>query len=118
MVAASVDAAHTLLFSGFGMSYYFAFIRRFSYRDPWYGLFLSSFTLTVSPSQATHTAFSAPCHQQLLDAFFWYRADDTPDRHLPCDSTNLYFTKIVVSFAVFSQVTHTYRVWVRAWVRG
>ena len=76
---------------GFSMSYYFAFVRRFSYRDPWYGLFLTSFTLT-----------------QLLDAFFWATATSTerPDDvdTVPCTNVNLYFTKIVVSLAVFSQV--------------
>lgn len=70
---------------GFAMSYYFAFVRKYSYRDPWYGLFLSSFTLT-----------------QLLDGFFWSMADEKGD--VECNATNLYFTKIVVSMAVFSQV--------------
>eukprot|EP00322_Chrysochromulina_rotalis_P015528 CAMPEP_0115857042 /NCGR_PEP_ID=MMETSP0287-20121206/15369_1 /TAXON_ID=412157 /ORGANISM="Chrysochromulina rotalis, Strain UIO044" /LENGTH=224 /DNA_ID=CAMNT_0003311245 /DNA_START=72 /DNA_END=746 /DNA_ORIENTATION=- len=69
------------------MSYYFAFIRRHSYRDPWYGAFLTSFTLT-----------------QLLDAFFWFTARGSPDEEVPCTSSNLYFTRYVVSVAVFSQV--------------
>ena len=73
---------------GFGMSYYFAFVRKHSYRDPWYGLFLTSFTLT-----------------QLLDAFFWYRAHDSElSQSVPCDATNLIFSKVVVSLAIFSQV--------------
>jgi len=72
---------------GFGMSYYFAFIRMHSYRDPWYGLFLTSFTLT-----------------QLLDAFFWFKASSNPGGTVPCDTENMLFTKVVVSAAVFSQV--------------
>lgn len=85
---------------GFGMSYYFAFVRKYSFRDPWYGLFLSSFTLT-----------------QLLDAFFWSMADEHGD--VECNTKNVYFTKIVVSAAVFSQViaitlypSHSSRPWV------
>jgi hypothetical protein len=69
------------------MSYYFAFVRKHSYRDPWYGLFLTSFTLT-----------------QLLDSFFWWSSRSTLDGSVPCDNVNLYFTKIVVSAAIFSQV--------------
>ena len=72
---------------GLGMSYYFAFIRKHSYRDPWYGLFLTSFTLT-----------------QLMDAFFWYSSRTSLDGEVPCDATNKYFTKIIVSAAIFSQV--------------
>ena len=81
---------------GFGMSYYFAYVRRYTYRDPWYGLFLFSFTLT-----------------QLLDAYFWWRGESTTgqddmldedNNNIPCDLENKLFTKIVVSFAVFFQV--------------
>eukprot|EP00658_Telonema_sp_P-2_P080690 TRINITY_DN8084_c0_g1_i1.p1 TRINITY_DN8084_c0_g1~~TRINITY_DN8084_c0_g1_i1.p1 ORF type:complete len:352 (-),score=94.36 TRINITY_DN8084_c0_g1_i1:429-1373(-) len=85
---------------GFGMSYYFARVRLWSSRDPWYGLFLTSFTVT-----------------QLLDAFFWSLADGA-DHTVRCDPANLYFTKIVVSAAVFSQVfvitvfpSHLSRAW-------
>merc|ERR1711871_1757420 len=81
----SLDVSLGAAVYGFSMSYYFARIRKHSYRDPWYGLFLCSFTLT-----------------QLLDAFFWHRA--APDGSVPCDATNLFFTKGVVSTAVFSQV--------------
>lgn len=44
--------------------------------------------------------------QQLLDAFFWATATERPDDvdTVPCTKMNLYFTKIVVSLAVFSQV--------------
>lgn len=83
----SLDVSLGAAVYGFSMSYYFARIRKHSYRDPWYGLFLCSFTLT-----------------QLLDAFFWWRAKDTVDGSVPCDDVNLFFTKAVVSVAVFSQV--------------
>ena len=72
---------------GFAMSYYFAFVRRHSYRDPWYGAFLTSFTTT-----------------QLLDAFFWHSAEGTPDHEVPCTAGNLAFSRFVVSSAVFFQV--------------
>eukprot|EP01062_Namystynia_karyoxenos_P024046 TRINITY_DN19331_c0_g1_i1.p1 TRINITY_DN19331_c0_g1~~TRINITY_DN19331_c0_g1_i1.p1 ORF type:complete len:270 (+),score=91.53 TRINITY_DN19331_c0_g1_i1:73-810(+) len=59
--------------------------RAYSYRDSWYGLFLLSFTLT-----------------QFLDAFFWWYKGEKGQ--VPCDSVNLYFTKVVVSAAIFFQV--------------
>ena len=90
---------------GFAMSYYFAAVRKHSYRDPWYGLFLTSFTLT-----------------QCLDSYFWWRSRSTLDGSVPCDAGNLYFTKIFVSAAIFSQVivitafpSQTIRPWVNKW---
>ena len=75
---------------GFGVSYFLS-KRDYSSRDAWYAIFLCSFTLT-----------------QLLDAFFWYRADASraisPFPIVPCDATNLWFTRIIVSAAIFSQV--------------
>eukprot|EP00756_Hemistasia_phaeocysticola_P014959 Hpha_TRINITY_DN15375_c0_g1::TRINITY_DN15375_c0_g1_i3::g.89975::m.89975 len=69
---------------GCAMSYYFHH-RQYSSRDSWYGLFLLSFTLT-----------------QFLDAFFWWRKGEGDQ--VPCDALNLYFSKFVVSAAIFFQV--------------
>lgn len=78
-------------FYGFSMCYYF-YNRNYSTRDPWYALFLGSFTCT-----------------QLLDAFFWsLSTEDDPQKGLPvslvCDSTNYWFTKFGVTPVLFSQV--------------
>jgi len=64
---------------------YYLHRRGYSSRDAWYGLFLLSFTLT-----------------QFLDAFFWWHKGEKDQ--VPCDALNLYFTKIVVSIAIFFQV--------------
>jgi hypothetical protein len=70
---------------GFAMCYYF-YKRNYSTRDPWYALFLCSFTCT-----------------QLLDAFFWIRENPTT-HNIDCDATNIYFTKFAVTPVMFSQV--------------
>ena len=70
---------------GFSMCYYFV-KRNYSARDPWYALFLCSFTCT-----------------QLIDAFFWMRENPTT-HNMDCDATNLYFTKFGVTPVLFGQV--------------
>ena len=70
---------------GFAACYYY-YQRNFSTRDPWYAVFLGSFTLT-----------------QLLDAFFWSRADPLTGL-VECDQVNLTFTQYFVTPVLFSQV--------------
>lgn len=86
---------------GFAMCYYF-YKRNYSPRDPWYALFLCSFTCT-----------------QLLDAFFWSRSTDH-QTNLECDGTNVMFTKWVVTPVLFFQIItitwfpSTQNAWLRA----
>ena len=70
---------------GFAMCAYFL-KRNYSTRDPWYAVFLGSFTCT-----------------QMLDAFFWSRADPRSGE-VPCDAANLAFTKWGVTPVLFAQV--------------
>eukprot|EP00999_Lentomonas_sp_LEN2_P000587 NODE_1585_length_803_cov_144.997041_g1536_i0.p1 GENE.NODE_1585_length_803_cov_144.997041_g1536_i0~~NODE_1585_length_803_cov_144.997041_g1536_i0.p1 ORF type:complete len:243 (-),score=17.04 NODE_1585_length_803_cov_144.997041_g1536_i0:4-732(-) len=84
---------------GLCMSYFF-WKRGYSDRDPWYGMFLLSFTCT-----------------QFLDAFFWYQKGEQPDIH--CGPVNLYFSKFVVTPVLFGQciVLSIYKSGALKWAR-
>jgi len=68
---------------GYGVSLYLRH-RKYSIRDPWYALFLATFTST-----------------QMLDAFFWYIKGENAD--IPCTEANFRFSRYVVPPVVFFQ---------------
>ena len=68
---------------GFSVCIYL-YRRNYSNRDPWYALFLGSFTSL-----------------QLFDAYYWWLRGDSED--IPCTASNYYITKFLLPVVVFLQ---------------
>eukprot|EP00041_Stephanoeca_diplocostata_P035423 m.1248047 g.1248047 ORF g.1248047 m.1248047 type:complete len:266 (-) comp24696_c0_seq1:1365-2162(-) len=68
---------------GYLVSYYL-YQRNYSQRDPWYALFLATFTTT-----------------QVFDAYFWWLAGESGD--LPCTPANEFVSKYILPVAIFFQ---------------
>jgi hypothetical protein len=79
----SVEVSLAAAVYGYLVSYYLRH-RNYSKRDPWYALFLATFTTT-----------------QLFDAIFWYLKGDGED--IPCVAVNYYLSKFLLPPVLFFQ---------------